>query len=79
MLLLLVIATALTWMAGHGEGAISYRLANTLILTVAWYKARIIMRDFMELRSSPAVLRIGGEIWLAALTISLITLSGWSN
>lgn len=77
VLLLLLVATLFSFFVGHGEAFLDRRAAGTVIIAVAWFKARLIMRDFMEVRLAPTRLRIGGELWLATLSTALIAMCLW--
>jgi hypothetical protein len=49
-------------------------IAATAILLLAFFKARIIGLEFMELRHAPLPLRIGLEIWVIAACATLLSL-----
>lgn len=79
--LLLVAATAFSWVLGteHGLGSDAQQLASIAILAVAFIKVRFIGLYFMELRESPIVLRGLFEGYCAvvgALVMSLFVLAG---
>ena len=72
--LVLVIATGITWYLGEvgaaGTGAI------VAMLVIAFVKGRLVILDFMELRSAPLLWRTLLEGWLI-LVSSLILLAYW--
>ena len=74
--LILMIATAITWYLGEvgaaGTGAI------VAMLAIAFVKGRLVILDFMELRSAPLMWRLLLEGWLI-LVSSLILLAYWMS
>jgi hypothetical protein len=74
--LVLIAATALSWMLGtdHGFGSTDHSLSSVVILLVAFVKVRFIGLWFMELRDAPLPLRALFEAYciiVCTLTISL--------
>jgi hypothetical protein len=72
--LLLVGATALSWSVGHGMGVADLRMANAAIVVVAFVKVRYVVREFMETRHAPPVLRILAEAWPIGVCLALVAL-----
>lgn len=69
----LVAATLLSWELGHGVG-LQHRAAGAAVLAIAFIKVRLVMLEFMEIRSAPRWMRAIGETWVvltAALLIGL--------
>ncbi len=67
--------TALSWWVGdrHGHGAASTNLPITVaVLGMALIKVRIIIQDFMEVRTAPAWLRVTSDLWLIGLFAGLM-------
>lgn len=60
-------ATLISWEVGHGVGVDDLRLASLLIIFISLVKVRFVLREFMELRHAPAVLKLLGDAWLVAL------------
>ena len=72
---LLVFATALSWEFGHGFGVGGDpRQAATLVLAIAFLKARVVFLDFMELRHAPRGLRLAVEAWALGVGGTLVGL-----
>ena len=72
--LILMLATALTWYLGE-VGAAGTTAIVTMLL-IAFIKGRLVILDFMELRTAPRLWRILLEGWLI-LVASLILLAYW--
>ena len=70
----LILATALSWVLGHGLGFSDPRYTGVAILVVAFVKVRFVMLDFMELRHAPLAMRAAAEVWVLALGVVLIAL-----
>lgn len=74
--LVLIAATAATWYLGEvgaaGTGAI------VAMLVIAFVKGRLVILDFMELRSAPLLWRLLLEGWLI-LVSGLILLAYWMS
>jgi caa(3)-type oxidase subunit IV len=70
--LVLVAATLLSWESARSSG--DYRLASSVVLLIAFLKARLIGLEFMELRAAPLLLRLIFEAWTVAACASLLTL-----
>ncbi|RYZ61970.1 MAG: hypothetical protein EOP08_12780, partial [Proteobacteria bacterium] len=58
---------------GHGRGA---RAATVTALVVAFFKARLIILDFMEVRHAPLPLRIFCEAWVVLVGGALVAITG---
>jgi Prokaryotic Cytochrome C oxidase subunit IV len=70
--LVLLAATLLSWESAHSSG--DYRLLSTVVLLIAFLKARLIGLEFMELRAAPRVLRCLFEAWTVIACAALLTL-----
>jgi caa(3)-type oxidase subunit IV len=70
--LVLLAATLLSWESAHSAG--EYRLASTVVLLIAFLKARLIGLEFMELRAAPRVLRFIFEAWVVLACATLLAL-----
>jgi len=74
--LVLVLATAITWYLGEvGAAGTS---AIVAMLVIAFVKGRLVILDFMELRSAPLMWRLLLEGWLI-LVSGLILLAYWMS
>jgi len=74
--LVLIIATALTWYLG--EVGAAGTAAIVAMLVIAFVKGRLVILDFMELRSAPLMWRLLLEGWLI-LVSGLILLAYWMS
>ena len=72
--LVLIIATGMTWYLG--EVGAAGTAAIVAMLAIAFVKGRLVILDFMELRSAPLIWRVLLEGWLL-LVSSLILLAYW--
>lgn len=72
--LLLVAATALSWALGHGFGFSDIRYANAFIIVIAFVKIRYVFMDFMEVRHSPAWLRVVSDTWVLLVCVTVVGL-----
>ncbi len=70
--LVLLAATLLSWESAQSAG--EYRLASSVVLLIAFLKARLIGLEFMELRNAPRVLRCIFEAWAVLACATLLTL-----
>ena len=70
--LLLVAATLVSWwlVEGHGPGA---HLATTIALLIAGFKARMVLRHFMELRSAPLRFGLIFDAWIVVFVGAIVT------
>ena len=72
--IILLIGTFITW--GLGEAGAAGTWAIVTMLVIAFIKGRLVILDFMELRTAPLMWRILLEGWLI-LVSSLILLAYW--
>jgi hypothetical protein len=70
--LLLVAATLFSWESAHVGH--DHRLSSSIVLVVAFIKARFVGLEFMELRDAPLPLRLIFEIWVALACAALLLL-----
>lgn len=75
ILLLLVAATLLSY-ASWAEGAIEPRLSGSVVLIIAFLKARLIGIRFMELHEAVLPLRIAFEAWVVIVCAVLLVMFG---
>ena len=50
------------------------RIVSVAVLVIAAIKIHIVMAEFMEIRLAPPILRLFCAVWLAATTITIVTL-----
>jgi len=72
--LALIVATSITWYLG--EVGAAGTLSIVAMLAIAFFKGRLVVLDFMELRGAPLLWRLLLEGWLI-LVSSLILLAYW--
>lgn len=71
--LVLVLATcATTWWLS--KDALTATVATVLMILIAAYKVRLVIVEFMGLRTAPIPWRIVGECWLLAVTAVILIL-----
>lgn len=71
----LVAATACSWVLGTGGAAAeSTRLVTALLVGIALFKARLVIRYFMEVRQAALSLRILTDLWCAIVGVAIIAL-----
>ncbi len=73
LLLWWLLLVVLTLVSLEGAGELG-RWASAAVLVIAFAKVRIVVREFMEVRSAPLLLRLGLELWGAAVCGALIFL-----
>jgi Prokaryotic Cytochrome C oxidase subunit IV len=69
----LIAITLLSWKAGHSCGSAS--TAGVIILLFAFAKARLIISEFMEVRTAPRALQWLTDGWIIIACGLLVTLS----
>ena len=70
--LLLVLATLISWESAHlGD---DHRLSTSIVLVIAFIKARFVGLEFMELRAAPLPLRLIFELWVLLACAALLIL-----
>ena len=72
--LVLMIATGMTWYLGEVGAAGTWAIVAMLV--IAFVKGRLVILDFMELRSAPLMWRVLLEGWLIFVS-SLILIAYW--
>jgi hypothetical protein len=78
--LLLLAATAVSWGLGRDRdpgGGIPYhdtRDFGVVILVLAFFKIRLVLLDFLELRRAPLAMRYAGEAWVFALAAVILAI-----
>lgn len=79
ILLLLVGATTASWYLSQHVGFAETRYAGLAVIVVAFFKARLVLLDFMELRYAPIPMRLAAEAWVAVVCTALCSLYWWSG
>jgi hypothetical protein len=70
--LLLVLATLFSWESAHVGS--DHRLSTSIVLAIAFIKARFVGLEFMELREAPPPLRLIFEAWVVLACAALLIL-----
>jgi Prokaryotic Cytochrome C oxidase subunit IV len=75
-LLLVAITVGSWWLApAHARGVASASVAVTcVVLVLAGIKARLIIRNFMEVRYAPGWLKFATDAWLGVLVASVLVI-----
>jgi hypothetical protein len=75
-LILVAITVGSWWLApAHSRGAASASVAVTcVVLGLALIKARLIIRNFMEVRTAPSWLKLATDAWLGVLVASVLAI-----
>lgn len=72
--LVLALLTGVTWWVGveHAAASTSPRGDTIGLFVLAFYKARLIIRYFMELRHAPRALRLAGDTWVILTCLAMV-------
>ena len=75
-LVLVAITIGSWWLApAHSRGVASASFAVTcVVLGLAVIKSRLIIRNFMEVRSAPGWLKLATDAWLGVLVASVLVI-----
>ena len=75
-LVLMAITLGSWWLApAHARGVASASVAVTcVVLGLAVIKARLIIRNFMEVRSAPGWLKLATDAWLGVLVAAVLVI-----
>jgi len=75
--LLLAGLTGVSWWLGAGqtfEAAGDYRYTTVSLMLLAFFKIRLVVMYFMEIRIAPLPLRIAFETWVVAVCGAVLTI-----
>lgn len=72
----LCLVTVVSWWLGHGAAVASVAITVSVV-ALTMIKCRLIIREFMEVRTAPAWLRFGTDAWLAALSAAVLVIYLW--
>lgn len=78
--LALSLLTVTSWWIGPIRGNVSPTpnvLVTVTVLVLALVKARLVIRQFMEVRTAPAWLRIATDVWLIVLWGTVLVIYLW--
>ncbi|WP_308015046.1 cytochrome C oxidase subunit IV family protein [Nocardia coffeae] len=76
--LVLVAITVLAWCLtpeNRGDGSVLDSVLVTVIVALGMIKSRLIIRQFMEVRTAPRWLRIGTDVWVVVLWTALLAIN----
>ncbi len=75
-LVLVGITVGSWWLApAHSHGVVSGSLVVTcVVLALAAVKARLIIREFMEVRTAPGWLKLATDVWLGVLMATVLVI-----
>ncbi|HTZ70516.1 MAG TPA: cytochrome C oxidase subunit IV family protein [Acetobacteraceae bacterium] len=74
--LLLVGATLISYSSSLEGAALGPRIGGSIILVIAFFKARVIGLNFMELRRAAMPLRLVFEAWVMLAALLLLVMFG---
>ncbi|CDO89128.1 hypothetical protein AWC29_11670 [Mycobacterium triplex] len=72
--------TIVTWVLGHAEegyGRGATTAVAMVVLAIAFIKVRLIIRQFMEVRSGPRWLRVFCDVWIVVLAGTIVATYLW--
>ncbi len=72
--LVLMAITLVSWVVGTHHGAVFDQafLEMSMIMILAFYKARLVILNFMEVNHAPATLKLSCEAWVIASCIMVL-------
>lgn len=79
--LVLMIATAASWYLGTGQGGASAdpRTAALVMIGLAFFKVRLVIRHFMLVRDAPLSLRLITDVWVVVAGGAVIAMYIWAR
>jgi hypothetical protein len=78
--IVLAALTVVSWVLapGHASGSVGPSVPITVaVLVMALIKSRLIIREFMEVRTAPAWLRAGTDAWLVVMFGAVLVIYLW--
>ncbi len=73
--LLLAVLTALAWWLGlHARGGADPRWLAVALLALAFFKVRLVILHFMEIRHAPIPIRLVFEAWVVVVCLVVVAL-----
>lgn len=74
--LLLCLATGLAWWLGgsHGSALLGRGGTAVLLMLLAFFKIRLVIMHFMEVRAAPRSLRLACDAWVVAVPAVILAL-----
>jgi len=74
-LVLVVLTCVTTW--GLSKEAFAATAFTVVMILIAAFKIRLVLQQFMELRSAPLPWRVASDIWLLASTGAIVIIYLW--
>jgi hypothetical protein len=71
LIALAFVSAAATPAAGPRLGSLS---GNAVVIALAFYKARIVFLEFMEVRRAPLALRVAVEAWIIIIPAAILAM-----
>lgn len=75
--MLLAALTGLSWWLGSGQGSgevQDFRYTTVGLLALAFFKVRLVILYFMEIRTAPWSLRLVFEAWVVVVALTVISI-----
>lgn len=75
--LLLVVITCISWGLADGYQAVDItegRLVSSLLIVLAFFKARLVIMHFMEIAAAPLALRAVFELWCVFVCFAILAM-----
>jgi hypothetical protein len=60
----LALATIASWWLGHGPHDQGQALVPLVVVTIAVFKCRVVIRNYMDVKRAPAWLQLSCDAWL---------------
>lgn len=75
VLIILVVLTIASWLIGISQDHASQvsKMSGITMLILAFFKVRLVIREFMEVRHAPVQLRWVCDAWLIAAVVATIS------
>jgi hypothetical protein len=67
----MIVITILSFELGHGIGAHDIEASSLCTLALAFFKARLVLFEFMEIRFAPIVMRLIANVWVVIVWLAL--------
>lgn len=75
ILIILVVLTIASWLIGTSQDDASQltRMSGVTMLVLAFFKVRLVIREFMEVRHAPVALRWVCDGWLILAVVATVS------
>lgn len=76
--LVLIVATATSWWLGTSDTTNNdHHVATITLMLLTFFKARLVLMHFMEVRTAPIILRTFANAWIALTCIAVLIIYMW--